>query len=144
MDNKYIYAWKEQGIAGSGLPFYIGQGTHRVNSKYPRAYAIHYSGTQNGRLSYAQRKVTLDRFNDPIKKAEWYNKFNTPEVIEKLKQIHSELNGIKIIHNGIEYRSKKELSRFLGISSQLLNYRIKNNIPLDLIPDKSNRRNKEF
>lgn len=50
----------------------------------------------------------------------------------------SQPNRKEIEYNGVVYISKKELARFLGISSQLLNYRIKNNIPVDLIPNKSN------
>lgn len=48
----------------------------------------------------------------------------------------------EIEYNGITYISKRELARVFGISYQLLCYRLKNNIPLDLIPDKSNRPNK--
>lgn len=42
------------------------------------------------------------------------------------------------VFNGVEYYSKNELSRTLGISKQLLTYRERNNIPFDLKPDKGN------
>jgi len=59
MNNHYIYVWKEQGICGSGLPFYIGQGTHSKRNNYEklyqRAYEVHKS-SKNG-LSYCQLKA---------------------------------------------------------------------------------------
>lgn len=59
-------------------------------------------------------------------------KHNSLETLEKHRKVQSEISGIKIELNGIVYRSKNELARTLGISSQLLTYRIKNNIQLDL------------
>lgn len=45
MKNHYVYIWKEPGVAGSGLPFYVGQGKHNESngfiSKYKRAHAKH-------------------------------------------------------------------------------------------------------
>ena len=45
MNNHYVYIWKEPGVAGSGLPFYVGQGKHNESngfrSKYKRAHAKH-------------------------------------------------------------------------------------------------------
>lgn len=240
MNNHFIYAWK----LPNGTPFYIGQGTHQVNSRCHRAYITHLDDGQSGRISYAQKKAnklarlgtphiveilhddltadeadniekeliaihgrkhigtgilynlsaggdinpmrdqtvrekhysitqtkefsdkvkegqrkantfneeyrakkseeTRARLNDPVKKAEWYSKFSSQEVREKIKQVQAEVSGVKIKHNGIEYRSKKELARFLGISSQLLSYRLSNNIPLDINPSKSNRKGKDF
>lgn len=65
-----------------------------------------------------------------------------------IKKKHKELMGTKeqsmkqkcksYVFNGIEYYSKNELSRTLGISKQLLTYRERNNIPFDLKPDKGN------
>lgn len=237
MNNHYIYVWKEAGVAGSGLPFYIGQGKHQ-RSKYVRAHAIHWNA--NKRLAYCQNKANklaklgtphvveilydnlsieeanrleillikrlgrinigtgiltnlsdggevnpmncpivrqkqLDAVNSPEHRAnksakskanslkpgwlewnrnmmtekmndseyysEWYSKFTSEENIEKLRSTHG---GNKISHNGIEYRSIRELARFLGISSQLLRFRIKNNIPYDLTPSKANRKGKDF
>lgn len=233
---------KSRELLDQGFLFYVGQGTHQENSRYPRAYAIHLDCNQTGRISYAQKKAnklarlgsphvveilyddltqaeadymektlisrlgrkhirtgilynlsaggdinpmkdplvksrhyavtqtqefsnaikagqtkadtfnadyrakksieTTERLNDPVRKAEWYSKFATPENREKIKRVQSDLKGIKLEWQGLEYRSKKELARFLGISSQLLNYRLKNNIPLDLVPDKGNNPNK--
>jgi hypothetical protein len=56
---------------------------------------------------------------------------NTPEMIEKNRKTQSEISGVKVVFNGVEYPSKFELSRYLGISFQMLTYRLKNNIPLD-------------
>lgn len=56
---------------------------------------------------------------------------NTPEAIKKNRKTQSELSGVKVVFNGVEYPSKFELSRHLGISFQMLTYRLKNNIPLD-------------
>lgn len=43
--NHYVYIWSEPGTAGSGVPFYVGQGQHRPGrthkTKYKRAYAKH-------------------------------------------------------------------------------------------------------
>lgn len=242
MNHHYIYVWKEQGIAGSGLPFYVGQGTHQSHARYPRAYAKHLDSNQKGRLSYAQKKAnklarlgvphiveilhdnltqsqadeieiqlvarlgrkvnntgilynisgggdvnpmhdadirakhlaimqsnehreafkvkishifteayreaksaeTRERLNDPVKKAAWYAKFNTPETIERMRSKQADISGKPIEYKGIVFRSKKELARHLGISSQLLSFRLRKDIPLDLVPSKSNRRNKEF
>lgn len=45
MNNHYVYIWKEPGVAGSGLPFYVGQGKHKESngfrSKYKMAHAKH-------------------------------------------------------------------------------------------------------
>lgn len=45
MKNYFVYIWREAGIAGSGLPFYVGQGAHRTGGtdrqKYYRMYAKH-------------------------------------------------------------------------------------------------------
>ena len=102
---------------------------HRVNDTFNASYR-------------AKKAIeTTERLNDPIRKAEWYAKFATDETREKIKQVQSDIKGVKIVWNGIEYRSKKELARHLGISSQLLNYRLTNNIALDLIPDKANNPN---
>lgn len=55
MNNHYIYVWKEQGVAGSGLPFYIGQGTHSdKRKKYDRAFTNHRI---TGGISYAQKNA---------------------------------------------------------------------------------------
>jgi hypothetical protein len=59
-------------------------------------------------------------------------KHNSPEMLEKHRRVQSELTGIKVIHNGVEYMSKNELARALGMSLQMLSYRLKNDIPLDL------------
>lgn len=56
---------------------------------------------------------------------------NTLEARIKNRKTQSELNGVKVVFNGVEYPSKFELSRHLGISFQMLTYRLKNNIPLD-------------
>ena len=37
-NNHYVYIWKEHGPANSGLPFYVGQGTHETGRPYHRAY----------------------------------------------------------------------------------------------------------
>lgn len=58
-------------------------------------------------------------------------KHNSKEMLEKHRSIQSELSGIKVVYNGIEYRSKNELARTLGMSLQMLSYRLKKNIPLD-------------
>lgn len=45
MNNHYIYIWKEQGVAGSGLPFYVGQGKHCFDGRkdvYRRASQTHH------------------------------------------------------------------------------------------------------
>lgn len=67
----------------------------------------------------------------------FYNNFckkaRSDEYIEKQK------TRKEIEWNGQLFKSKKQLARFLGISSQLLNYRLDNNIQLDLIPDKTYR-----
>ncbi len=91
-----------------------------------------------------QRAIQTAFYADPKWKAGWYDKTYTPEVREKIKAVQSDINGVKIEHNGVTYRSKKELARVLGISSQLLNYRITNNIPLDVTPSKANRKGKDF
>jgi len=83
-------------------------------------------------------KETKERMNDPEYKKEWLAIFRSPDNIEHLREVHSTLTGIKLEHKGVMYRSKKELARFLGISSQLLSYRLKNDIPLDAIPNKGN------
>lgn len=58
-NNRYVYVWKEQGIANSGLPFYVGVGTHRdstVNTiKYYRAYQKHL--TTGKKNVFAQNKA---------------------------------------------------------------------------------------
>ena len=87
-------------------------------------------------------KTVLDRMNDPNYKKEWLKIINTPKNIEKRKQIQSEINGIKLEYNGVIYRSKKELARYLKTSPQLLNLRLKNNIPLDAPVNKGNNFNK--
>ena len=238
MNDHYIYVWKEAGVAGSGLPFYIGQGKYQPKSKYARANAPHWNSDK--RLAYCQnkanklarlgtphvveilydgisqdeanrlevllikrlgrlnigtgiltnlsdggeinpmncpitrqkqldavntpehranksakskanslkpgwlewnRQMMTEKMNDPEYRAEWYSKFTSEENIEKLRSTHG---GTKILHNGVEYRSIRGLARFLGISSQLLRFRIKNNIPFDLVPNKANRKGKDF
>lgn len=42
-NNHYVYIWKEPGVAGSGLPFYVGQGTHMKGTKYFRSVERHVS-----------------------------------------------------------------------------------------------------
>ena len=238
----YIYIWKESGVAGSGLPFYVGQGKYQYShgkSKYIRAYSTHLInkgkrkaycqnkadklaklGTPHvveilydnltideanelekllisrlGRISIGtgiltnlseggevnpmncpdirkkqlagvntdshkarmseisksrslepgwlewNRNMMTEKMNDPEYYKHWYAKFTSEENIEKLRSTHG---GTKIVHNGIEYRSIRELARVLGISSQLLRFRIKNNIPFDLVPSKANRKGKDF
>lgn len=64
--------------------------------------------------------------------------FDTEEVrIKRLE--NAKKQGKPIIFKDVEYYSKKELARQLGISSQLLNYRLENNIPLDFKPYKGNK-----
>jgi hypothetical protein len=66
MNNHYIYIWKEQGVAGSGLPFYVGQGTHESdrNEKYRRSIQTHY--TNNKVYSFGQHKANkLARLGTP-------------------------------------------------------------------------------
>lgn len=43
MNNHYIYVWKESRVAGSGIPFYVGQGKYQPN-RYSRAYSKHKGG----------------------------------------------------------------------------------------------------
>lgn len=74
------------------------------------------------------------------KEAFWAG-FDTEEVREK-RLISAKKQGTIIVFNGNEYYSKKELARQLGISSQLLNYRLQNNIPLDIKPFKGNKFNR--
>lgn len=61
------------------------------------------------------------------------------EICRSDSHIEKHKNRIEIEFDDIIYKSKKQLARFLGISSQLLNYRLDNNIQLDLIPDKTYR-----
>lgn len=69
--------------------------------------------------------------------------FDSGKPIEELKHnmIMCQPGRIEIEFNGVIYVSKKQLAKFLGISSQLLNFRLKNNIPLDLKPYKGNNPN---
>jgi hypothetical protein len=83
-------------------------------------------------------KMTFEKMNNPEYKRAWLEIFKTEENMEKIKQIQSDISGVKLTYNGIVYRSKKELARHLNISSQLLNFRLKNNIPLNCIVDKRN------
>jgi len=57
--NRYVYVWKENGIANSGLPFYVGIGTHRSSDvptqKYYRAYQRHL--TTGKKNTFAQNKA---------------------------------------------------------------------------------------
>ena len=87
------------------------------------------------------REAANKFYGDPAKKAKWYNEVYTDEMREKLSSVQAEATGKKITHDGIEYRSICELARFLGISKQLVRYRLKNDIPLDLIPNKGNNPN---
>lgn len=64
--------------------------------------------------------------------------------VERMRSKQADISGKPIEYKGIVFRSKKELARHLGISSQLLSFRLRKDIPLDLVPSKSNRRNKEF
>ena len=57
LNNSYVYVWKEQGVCGSGIPFYVGKGTNTKNNKYYRAYSYHKFS--NGTPSYAQRKADI-------------------------------------------------------------------------------------
>lgn len=61
------------------------------------------------------------------------------EICKSDSHIEKYKNRIEIIFNGKIFKSKKQLARFLNISSPLLNYRLKNDIQLDLIPDKTYR-----
>lgn len=65
---------------------------------------------------------------------------NTPEMIEKNRKTQSEVSGVKVTYQGVEYRSKRELARVLGVSMQFISYRIKNNIPLDAPNARANAR----
>lgn len=73
------------------------------------------------------------------------NPMDDPKIKEKHKNIMktkdylSKQHCKSIMFNDVEYYSKKELARHLGISSQLLNYRLGNNIPLDFKPFKGNK-----
>ena len=71
------------------------------------------------------------RWANPEFKSKMIAKHNSPEILEKHRRVQSEISGIKITYEGIEYMSKNELARKLGMSFQMLNYRLKNNIPLD-------------
>lgn len=86
------------------------------------------------------------RENYKSRKINELGQFDSGKPIEELKHnmIICQPGRKEIEYQGIIYPSKKQLSKFLGISSQLLNFRLKNNIPLDLIPDKSNRPNKKI
>ena len=70
-------------------------------------------------------------WEDPKFKEKMISKHNSPEMLEKHRKTQSELSGIKVMYQGVEYRSKRELARVLGVSMQFISYRIKNNIPLD-------------
>lgn len=67
----------------------------------------------------------------------FYNNFCN--YVRSDEYISKQPNRIEIEFNGKIFKSKKQLARFLGISSQLLNYRLENNIQLDLIPDSTYR-----
>lgn len=88
-------------------------------------------------------KLTFENMNNPEYKRIWLEKVKSTDNIEKIRQVHSDLNGIKIEHNNIIFKSKKELARYLKISSQLLNFRLKNNIPIDALVNKGNNFNKK-
>ena len=236
MNNHYIYVWKEQGICGSGLPFYIGQGTHQYShgkSKYHRAFATHLDNHQKDNFSYSQKKANklsregfphvveilydnltqnesdnlektlikrlgrkinhtgilyniseggdknpmhipqirekhaeimktkehsdnikksfkkfsesgesykkyienkrnfmIKNFENPEYTEKYYAMYESEEHIEKLR-IAQKSTSKEIEFKGVVYRSKNELARFLGISKQLITYRLKNNIQLD-------------
>ncbi len=87
------------------------------------------------------RKMMTDKMNDPVYYESWYKKFTSNENIEKLRATHG---GNEIELNGVRYRSVRELARHLGFSPQLLRFRLKRGIPLDLTPSKSNRKGKDF
>lgn len=88
--------------------------------------------------------ITKKRLNTPETKAIWLAKFQTDAVREKIRAVQAAVNGKQIEWQGTRYRSKKELARTIGISSQLLNFRLQRGIPLDLEPSKSNRRGTDF
>lgn len=114
-----------------------------VNSPEHRANKSAKSKANSQRPEWIEwnRNMMKAKMNDPEYYSKWYDKFTSEENIEKLRSTHI---GHSIEFNGKIYRSKRELARFLGISSQLLLFRLKNNIQLDLIPDKANRKGKDF
>ncbi len=87
----------------------------------------------NSRPDVLQKNIESNkrRWGNAEFKSRMIAKHNSPEMLEKHRRVQSELSGIKIFHDGIEYRSKNELARVLGMSLQMLSYRLKNNIPLD-------------
>lgn len=97
--------------------------------------------SQNPEWIEWNKRMMLGKMNDPTYYEKWYANFTSLENIEKLRETHG---GTKIQYNNVEYRSIRELARVLGISPQLLRYRIKNNIPFDVIPSKANRKGKDF
>ena len=158
MEKKLILLYGRKHIK-TGILYNLSEGGDINPMKDPSVKSRHYEVTQTKEFSdkvkeglkianvfndeYRNKKrlEMTKRLNDPIKKAEWYSKFTDPVNIEKMRQVQSDAKGVKLEWCGVAYRSKKELARFLGISPQLLNYRLNNNIPLDLVPDKGNNPN---
>ncbi len=82
------------------------------------------------------RVKALANMRDPEYRSKWNAIVLSEENLEKLR--NSQPNSKTINFKGLEYRSVAELSRHLKISKSLLQYRIKNNIPLDASVSKSN------
>lgn len=74
--DRYVYIWREQGIANSGLPFYVGIGTHRNSTvhhnKYYRAYQSHL--TTGHADTFAQRKANRKKEIKEIGEITWLEK----------------------------------------------------------------------
>lgn len=80
--NHYIYIWKEQGIDGSSIPFYVGQGKHMYGNyikKYYRAYAFHkrsFAQDKANKLAKLGTPHIVDILHDNLTKteADYYEK----------------------------------------------------------------------
>ena len=97
-------------------------------------YISVYKNIDNGGILYNHTKGGdfNPMFDDDIRKRH-------AEICSSDAHIEKHKNRKEIEWKGHTFKSKKQLARFLGISSQLLNYRLSNNIQLDLIPDKTYR-----
>lgn len=99
MNDHYIYVWKEQGVTGSGLPFYVGQGTHNIKrGKYDRAITNHRT---TGGISYAQKNANkLAKLGTPHVVEILYDNLTQEEADELEKTLISRL-GRRINNTGI-------------------------------------------
>lgn len=95
-NNHYVYIWKEPGVAGSGLPFYVGQGTHMKGTRYFRSVERHVSNSMINGKSINRRDA---RPTFCQKKADKLARLGTPHevVIHTDNLTQEEANDLEIL-----------------------------------------------